>query len=58
MYKLTFVRRSGQWMDPDWLPGLLAPDANARRTGGRGPAQIGYGRRNPNQVRKQGKKKK
>lgn len=45
-------------MDPDWLPGLLAPDANARRTGGRGPARIGHGRRNPNEVRKQGKKKK
>ncbi|TIB61063.1 hypothetical protein E3P78_02917 [Wallemia ichthyophaga] len=40
---------TGQWMDPDWLPGLLAPDANARRTGGRGPARIGHGRRNPNE---------
>ncbi|TIC16857.1 hypothetical protein E3Q15_00984 [Wallemia mellicola] len=40
---------TGQWMDPDWLPGLLAPDAKGRRTGGRG-AQIGHGRRNPNEV--------
>lgn len=41
-------------MDPDWLPGLLAPDAKGRRTGGRG-AQIGHGRRNPNEVRKKKK---
>lgn len=45
-------------MDPDWLPGLLAPETKGRRSGGKGQTQIGYGRRNPNEVRRSGKKRK
>jgi RNA-binding protein NOB1 len=45
----------GSWMDPDWVPEIMAVGAGGkgRRTPGRGDLPtIGYGRKNPNERRR------
>ena len=42
----------GSWSDPDWIPGILDGTTKGRSGGKTGMAQIGYGRRNPNEKRK------
>jgi RNA-binding protein NOB1 len=49
----------GSWMDPDWVPEMLITSAGGKgRTTRGGPGEmpaVGYGRRNPNEVRKKRK---
>jgi len=44
----------GSWMDPDWIPEIIAVGAGGkgRTTGGGGLPQIGYGKKNPNEKRR------
>jgi len=43
------VNGSKTWMDPDWMPDMLLGQSSRR---GSALPDIGYGKRNPNEVRK------
>ncbi|KAI0268115.1 Nin one binding Zn-ribbon like-domain-containing protein [Gloeopeniophorella convolvens] len=45
----------GNWMDPDWIPGIMAPGSGRNRSSKRTDEMptIGYGKKNPNERRRQ-----
>lgn len=51
----------GSWMDPDWMPEIMSASAGGKGRSQRGGVRVGdmpavgYGRRNPNEVRKKTK---
>jgi RNA-binding protein NOB1 len=43
---------TGSWMDPDWLPGMLSSASIKNESKNDGMPVIGYGKRNPNERRR------
>lgn len=47
------IAKVGLWMDPDWVPEMLAIGAGGHgRRGADGMPRIGHGRKNPNERRR------